>query len=555
MSLNLADTLRLVAAGVADTFERQIADPAHPDCGALVRADFGIADPSGSIGLPTGAALLLVARRLGYPVPDAPDDATVIERANLAIDYCLRALRPSGLPDLLDCNYDSSPDAGFCVQGACLPLELARRIDQLDEGLAGLLAKLEQYVRRLAMAMTTGGFHTPNHRWVMTAAMTQALALFPDMPLRPTIDAYLAEGFDIDEEGFYIERSAAVYDAICDRSLLLIDQILGCPAAGAAARKNLRMNLHMMHADGTVETGLSHRQDYGTRPLPATLATGYLLAGLATGEADMLGAAHWLWKAGEPTRRLDPTFAAYAMMRHGERKPEGTPPPSSFSVHLPKNEIWRVRRERLSASVFGGATRLMTLAYGEAEITAVKISQSYFGVGRFVANELTVTDGVGRLLSTGETDRHRPGYELPLGRPVPAEKYFDMLPERDWRRVPPCRSELIVTEAEGGLDLRYHTLDGITGVTAQVALDFPVGGIWETGDTCLRPTAGQVLFLKGGTGRMVYGHDAIEIGPGANAHLMFAMRDAETAPSHVRVLLTFKTPVDHVIRVRCMRVH
>lgn len=554
MPLNLEEALRLLAAGVRDAFDRQILDPTHPDRGALVRADFGIADPAGSIGLPTLAALLLVARRLGHPTPDAPDDATAIERAGLAMDYCLRALRPSGLPDLLDCNYDSSPDAGFCVQGACLPLELARRIDRPDAPFAGLLSQMARYVRLLAPGIAAGGFHTPNHRWVMTAALAQALALFPDLPLRDAIDAYLAEGFDIDEEGFFLERSPAVYDAICDRSLLLIDRFLECPAAGAAARRNLRMNLHMLHADGTIETGLSRRQDYGTRPLPATLATAYLLAGLEDGAPDLLGAAHWLWEAGAPTRRQDASFAAYAMMALGEPRSTGEPPPTRYSVHYGKNGIWRIRQGGLSASVFAGVTRLLTLVCGDAELSSVKISQSYFGVGRFVGDELSVTEGVGRLLSRGETGRHRPGYELPLGRPVPPERYHAMLAEREWRRVPPCRSELIIHEQEAGLDLRYRTLDGIDGVTAQIAMDFPPGGVWETDDVCLRPTAGQVLFLKRGQGRMVYGHDAIAVEPGADAHRMFAMRDAETAPGHVRVLLTFRTPVDHVVRLRRLRV-
>jgi len=43
---------------------------------------------------------------------------------------------------------------------------------------------------------------------------------------------------------------------------------------------------------------------------------------------------------------------------------------------------------------------------------------------------------------------------------------------------------------------------------------------------------------------MRYGSDAIRIGPGAAAHRAWQMRDAETAPAHVRVLLTFVTPVD-----------
>lgn len=40
------------------------------------------------------------------------------------------------------------------------------------------------------------------------------------------------------------------------------------------------------------------------------------------------------------------------------------------------------------------------------------------------------------------------------------------------------------------------------------------------------------------------------IGPGANAHRMWQMRDADTAPDHMRVPMTFRTPVDHVSSLR-----
>ena len=69
-------------------------------------------------------------------------------------------------------------------------------------------------------------------------------------------------------------------------------------------------------------------------------------------------------------------------------------------------------------------------------------------------------------------------------------------------------------------------------------------------DTCLKPQAGQVIFLKHGDGAMRYGDDVIRIGPGADAHRMWAMRDAEPAPQHVRVLMTFVTPIDHVFSIR-----
>ena len=123
---------------------------------------------------------------------------------------------------------------------------------------------------------------------------------------------------------------------------------------------------------------------------------------------------------------------------------------------------------------------------------------------------------------------------MKMGNPHPSLAFF-----------PPCAGRLTVTRSEQGLELRYQTLDNYLGVTAQLALDFAPGGIWETADTAMQPRAGQVIFLKQGYGTMRYGNDVIRVGPGAFSHRTWKMRHAEPAPDCVRVLLTFHTPVDH----------
>jgi len=49
---------------------------------------------------------------------------------------------------------------------------------------------------------------------------------------------------------------------------------------------------------------------------------------------------------------------------------------------------------------------------------------------------------------------------------------------------------------------------------------------------------------------MRYGTDVIRIEGGAYAHSMWAMRETVPPGESVRVLLTFDTPIDHVIRLR-----
>jgi len=539
--LTLVSVLEALAVYIDEMQHWQIADPAHPQCGGLIYPDYGIADAIYSAHFVVGCAYLALGT----------GDESRLARAAQAADFMLRARRPSGNIDLLSVNYDSAPDTGFVVQQVCAVIELARARAVDSPAWRALLERLEQFVRRAVAGMLTGGFHTPNHRWVIASALVQAHALFPDLDVASTVDAYLAEGIDVDAEGLFIERSIGVYDAVNDRSWLLIAERRDCPETLDAVARNLDLDLRFLHADGTAETGLSRRQDYGTRTVPLGLAHCYLLYNVLRPTPVYVQAAQMLWeKSDAPAGHL--LWLAYPLLKYGDPELTDAVLPDSFTLYMPLNGIWRTRRGLLSASAFRNTTRLFSLVYGKAELSSVKISQTYFGhnTGRFISDDVTATEDGVILRSEGRSNPRRPGYELPLGYPIPPERWTAMLEERDLRRLPPPLSTLTIREVDGGFDVCYQTLDGLDGVAAQVAFDFPPGGVWETGDIATRPQAGQVLFLKQGYGMMRYGHDVIRIGPGAHAHGMWAMRDAELAPDHVRALLTFLTPVDITLQIR-----
>jgi hypothetical protein len=570
-SLTLANVLPCLERRTDDLANWQITDVAHPDHGALVSPEFGMVWGQLDGGFVTGCAYRFLAVLVLGDDRRIAAARAVLPAALLAADAMLRAQRPSGLLDLVTVNYDSSPDTGFTVQQLCTVIELGRTRAQDDAVWVALLGKIEQFIRRAVPGMMNGGFHTPNHRWVIASALSQAVQLFPDLDvpekaghsMRRTVDAYLAEGVDIDAEGFFIERSVGVYDAVNDRSLLLIAENHGWPAALDAVERNLALDLRLLHADGTAETGLSRRQDYGTREVALGLAPCYLMFDGMRPNPHFSRAAQWLWDAA-PTPPGHLEWLLYGLLKYGDPVPADAAPagallPDDYALHLPANGIYRARRGMLSASFFQDATRLLSFTFGAAELTSLKISATYFGgdCGRFIGDRLEVKGGRVVLWSEGRRRPRRPGYELPLGRPVPPERWEEMTNERELRSLPPLFSLLEAqeaTDARGqGFDLRYRTLDGLDRVAVQIALDFPPGGIWETADTRAKPTAGQALFLKQGYGAMRYGNDVIEIGPGAAAHGMWQMREAEPAPNHVRVLLTFLTPVDCAFTIRAYR--
>jgi len=542
--MDLAHLRPYLAAAVERYLHLQISDPSHPGFGALVTSDDGRPSPPATAGLVAAG---------GYQYVLAGDpDGDLAQRVQMATDALLKLQRPGGLVDLPIVNIDSGPDTGFIVQRLCTVVELLRGAPGLPSAWVTVMDGIGEFIRRAAPGMAAGGYHTPNHRWVVSSALAQSMALFPDLDssVPDAIEAYLAEGIDVDDEGFFIERSVGVYDGVNTLSWLLLAEHWDVPAAALdGVAKCLAVDLRLLHADGTAETGLSHRQDYGQRTVPSRLIPCYLMYHALRSEPGFVAAARWLWlKAQRPS---DTLWTIYALLKVGTLPDVAAGVPDDFTLYLADNELWRLRRGPLSVSVFGGTPRLLSLGYGTAMLRGVRIDQTYFGedCGRFIAGEMAEQrDGVA-LHSDGRWRPRRPGYELPLGRLVPPEQWRSVVPERGLRELPPAVSNLTVTEIEDGVELIYENATGIAGVAVQLALDFDPGGIWETADTRVKPEPGQAVFLKSGWGEMRYGTDVIRVEGGAYAHSMWAMRETQPPGSSVRVLLTFDTPATHTFKL------
>ena len=552
ITFDAAAILQRMAATTAREFSYQNRIPGDPLYGAFISPEHWL-DESGHVGttrLIVRWGYLALAQAQKLPgAPTIPAFATLLERLESAVDYLLRVQRPSGLIDLRNTNYESGPDTAFALQLICAFIERARSTLEL----ADIVAKLTLFAQRATVGIMESGFHTPNHRWVIVGALALAQAVLPDHPnTTPTINLYLAEGLDIDADGAYLERSIGVYDAVTARSLLFYVENTADSAATmpvlAAVERNLAFDLHLLHADGTAETGLSVRQDYGQRNVPTPLIANYLNVGLLLGRQDFIAAAAFLYeRAGE---MYDLEWLLYVLLKHGSSVTAEPAIPTSYANSYPTNKLWRYRADDLSASVFGGRTRLLHLVYCSAELVAVKIAQAYFSVGLFIADSLETAPDEVLLTSSGKQKPALPAYHLPMGRPVAPETFETTKVDRDQKWIPPAESALKITPVDSGFDLHYRTLDGLDDVIAQISFDFPPGGLWETEDTVVTCAPGSVIFLKQGWGRMRYGADVIEIAPGACAHLARDMRHSEASGDLVRVLLTFRTPVDHRFTIR-----
>ena len=123
-------------------------------------------------------------------------------------------------------------------------------------------------MRMAAEASRDGGFHTPNHRWGICAALMQAAKLFADdtefaKSLMDRTVLYLQEGIDGNSEGEYAERSTGNYNAVVNNAMMAMYQCSKDVKYLGYVERNLNMMMYYIEPNDMVFTQNSTRQDQG----------------------------------------------------------------------------------------------------------------------------------------------------------------------------------------------------------------------------------------------------------------------------------------------------
>ena len=141
-------------------------------CYGMMRGDVVEAKPT--IYMMATALALYFNNKSRYYKSEALMDAL-----HLAIDGAARVQRSNGYIDYPCCNFFSAPDTSFCFKRLNYGYRL---LDKYGDSPKEELLKEKYYaiMRKAAEAIRDGGFHTPNHRWAICAALTQAAMLFSD---------------------------------------------------------------------------------------------------------------------------------------------------------------------------------------------------------------------------------------------------------------------------------------------------------------------------------------------------------------------------------------
>jgi len=344
------------------------------------------------------------------------------ERAVAAALTHLRALRSlqtaSGLFAGGD-NVQSPPDSAFTVNDVCDAHVLAAGAGpELDD----VTAALAEIAGAATGPLLTGGVHTPNHRWELSAALARLHRSFPDDRLLARVEEWLAEGVDIDADGLYSERSAVYASIVTNPSLLLLAEVLGRSDLLDAVERNLATTLDLIRPDGTVETVHSRRQDQN-HPFPlAPYLPHYRLLAVRTGRGDFARAARLAAADGIH----DPDLLAQTLLTPDLARPLPAPDPEQ----LPRDRYLPTARLAAHASatahtvVYGGSDvpehrrirsglacnpTFLRLFAGAAVLDAVRLSRVFFDLGPFRAADMEqLAENRYRLTQTLTTAYYQP---------------------------------------------------------------------------------------------------------------------------------------------------
>ena len=457
----------------------------------------------------------------------------VLKRIQLAQTFLENSQSRDGNIDLLSTNFNSPPDTGFVVHTVANAANVARLNGQ-DE----LSHLFKAFLLAAGDGMAKGGIHTPNHRWVVSAALAQINELFPNQRYIKRIDQWLAEKVDIDEEGQYTERSTGGYNAVCDYAFITLAHKLNREELFEPVRKNLNAMAYLIHPNGEVVTEFSNRQDRNTQ---ATMERYWFsLRYMAIKDNNGLYAS--MLKPHEPHAMDLPELMEYQEL--SKALPTPTPIPQEYDIDLPNSGITRMRRAKTSATlIHRGNSRWISMHHGNAIINGVRFASAFFGKGQFIPKKFQREGDELCFYQSLEGRYYQPFTDA---KDLPVEQR-DVGKRRGRRKV----SEVCTMEYEGrvrpterGFSLTIKAT-GTKGVPLAVEInlrsDTHLSGVEDLGD-------GRYL-LKEGMAEYKVGNDVIKIGPGKADHRYVQIRGAEEKLSGPSVYLTGYTPFETTLEI------
>ncbi len=518
-----------------------------------------------------GEAVQTLAAAYCAPESSYFKSQTILPVLDAQADKLLAAQHPDGTID--SGNLSSPPDTAFVVQTVCSALTILPRLS--DPQLTSINAKLAKFLLSTVEALSTGGIHTPNHRWVVSSALAQLNALFPNPKYVDRLDDWLGEGVFCDADGQFEERSTGIYSRVVDNALITMARLLQRPQLLEPVRRNLAMNIFYMHPNGELETVGSRRQDQTMDAWISNYYLQYRYMAIHDQNRQFAAVARLAEQIG-----LDRAEAKIPLTEFLEEPlyrrnlPEPEPLPTSYARYFANSALARIRRGDTSATVYGGSDwplgissglasnpTFFTFRKGKAVLESVRMMPVFFSEVSFRSSGMRVEDN--RYLL--QQQNHVPYYQpLPKHARNPqgdypltpaGNRFWSKLnfPARTMSNIQSLQQNVTVTENAGAFSLAFD-IGGHDRVPVIIEVSFHHNGELEG----IEPgrTRPNLFFLRKGNGTFRIGDDVITFGPGQADHEMIRMEDATgnprqgpSQPDRFRVYITGFTPFTKTITI------
>lgn len=550
--MELFDTVvRLTDAAIPCIISMQQKDPESKDYNGQIIIGKGFAEPGASA--PAAAALISA-----YFCPESKyfQNEVLLTNAINALSFLLSHCHEDGSLDLMETNFHDCTCNAFAVQILAYTTRLLEREAKTANELKAKALAFD-FLQQSANAMINGGFHTPNHRWVVASALSLCSNILKDESCADMAKVYLSEDIDQNEEGDYTERSAGGYDAVCNESLCILAQELNMPGFYDYIERNIEKNLFYLEPDFTILTMASTRQDYGKDVIPVKNLLPSLLLYRQNGSETALTMATELFKmidalelkTGAPMQKFN-TLHHQNLLTHFLLSPSLAAPlpqdnglPAHYEKVFELAGIVRYRNGSFSMTIIKDNPTFLKVQNGSLKST-IRLAASFFGKGQMKAQTITKITGGYRCF-----------YRVDRGYVRPVEN----LHEKDWKKIPPDLREkanmqtivyqIDVMPYKEGVYL-HITSEGTPNVPLKLEFIFDEGGMLYTGHTTQPGMPGGYAIIGEGFSYERYGEKLLVEG-GFNRHEYApTMRGSEPIPQNAFcVFFTDFTPVDAEIKL------
>lgn len=442
------------------------------------------------------------------------------QAVDLALDFIARTQREDGSFDYPSCNFKSAADTSFCFKRLIAAYRLLVKYgNPADEAITVLKEKYLTIMHKALDAIREGGFHTPNHRWGITAALLQGSNLFATEKefaagLKNRAEQYLAEGIDGDEDGEYAERSTGNYNAVVNNAMMAMYQETGNEAFLGYVERNLSMMLTYMDPDDTIFTQNSTRQDQGKLEYADKYFYQYLYMCSREKNPAFDGAAHKIIKDNMERGDLAPD-CLHIVMNHDEMMGyhfEEYGFLEEYRKFFRHAGVLRVRKPSYTYTVLNGKSAFLYFK-SKGTTLCVKIGESCCDIRNFIPQTIEELPDGCRLEAEAQS-----WYYLPFKEKQDTSDWWKMDQSKREKLISSrLKTTLEIREKEQGLELNLKA-EGLDRLPLRLEICIPAGVSIEHPAFALEAGAGESMILKDGYLEIHDGLTTVEIGPGFGEH-------------------------------------